>query len=73
MILKSKQLPLEKYLLGRARGRWNAGNILHLDLGSGYTRVYICKIHWVVHLKLCTLCIIHPHNTFLKSHGIKKK
>lgn len=50
MILMSKAVTSRGVVIGKGHKRalWNARKIIYLDLGS----VYICKIHWIVNLRV---------------------
>lgn len=54
MILKSIVVNTREVFIGKGHkgAVWDAGNVLYLDLGSGYTGIYIHKICWVAHLRV---------------------
>lgn len=54
MILKLIVVNIREVFIGKGyKGVvWDVGNVLYLDLGSGYIGIYIYKICWVVYLRV---------------------
>lgn len=54
MKLKSTVVTSRDVFMGKGHKGplWDARNVLYLDLGSGYTGIYIHKFYWVTCLRI---------------------
>ena len=66
-VKRSEAITFERMLIGRGSERafWSAGNVLHIDLSSGYTGIHIYKNQSSFRFKICTFyCKLYLNETF---------